>query len=86
MIRASIRSILPALFHNYKIKGFDMKLIASTAAAFLVAASTAIAGETPASIQSAIYNPLRAEANRARDESRKPDTKYLSFERTCRLS
>lgn len=40
--------------------------------------STAIAGDIPANIQTAIDNPLRTEENRARDEDRKPG-KVLAF-------
>ncbi len=55
-----------------------MKLFSVIAATGLLACSTAIAGEIPAHIQSAVDNPLRTEENRARDEDRKPG-KVLAF-------
>ncbi len=48
-----------------------MKPLISIAASACIL-STAIAGDIPANIQTAIDNPLRTEENRARDEDRKP--------------
>ena len=55
-----------------------MKHLASIAAAALVAVSSAAAGEIPANIKAGVDNPNRTEANRERDEDRKPG-KVLSF-------
>lgn len=55
-----------------------MKHLASFAAAALVAVSSAAAGEIPANIKAGVDNPNRTEANRERDEDRKPG-KVLSF-------
>ncbi len=50
--------------------------VSATVAAFSF--SSALAGDVPANIKSAIDNPNRSEENRARDEDRKPG-KVLSF-------
>lgn len=55
-----------------------MKNIFVSAAIAAVSLSSAVAGDIPANIKSAIDNPNRSEENRARDEDRKPG-KVLSF-------
>ncbi len=55
-----------------------MKHFAISAAVAAISLSSAIAGDVPANIKSAIDNPNRSEENRARDGDRKPG-KILSF-------
>lgn len=60
------------------LEGPTMKRLISLAAATLVAASAAAAGEIPAHIEAAVDNPMRSEENRVRDGDRKPG-KVLAF-------
>ena len=55
-----------------------MKNIFVSAAVAAFSVSSALAGDVPANIKSAIDNPNRSEENRARDEDRKPG-KVLTF-------